>query len=252
MSEEMGKSPKTRKQALWENISSLGLAFLVVFMIRSSVIEAFKIPSGSMIPTLLVGDHIFINKFAYGFKLPFTEWMPFLDGPVTLIERDPPTRGDIIVFIYPRDESLYYIKRVVGQPGDVIEMKSKILYVNQKPVPQKDLEGAELDSIRATFSDSKLPTAALRVFREELGDGHLAMIDQSDYRGENFGPITVPADHLFVMGDNRDYSNDSRYWGFVPNKNVKGKAMIVWLSLTLGLGDHPFAFRPSRSGKLLE
>src|SRR3954470_8795696 len=110
-----------RKKWLIENLTSLGLALLLVFMIRSSVIEAFKIPSGSMIPTLLVGDHIFVNKFAYGFKIPFSDLIT--DHPIYLLKREPPKRGDVIVFIYPRDEDLYYIKRVIGLPGDALEMR---------------------------------------------------------------------------------------------------------------------------------
>src|SRR3954466_569218 len=117
---------KSRKRWIVENVTSLGLALLLVFMIRSSVVEAFKIPSGSMIPTLLIGDHIFVNKFAYGFKVPFSDW--FTDHPVYIVKRDPPKHGDIIVFLFPKDENFYYIKRVIGVPGDKIELKNKILY----------------------------------------------------------------------------------------------------------------------------
>src|SRR4051812_14082076 len=119
------EQPKSRKQWIIENVTSLGLAVLLVFMIRSSIVEAFKIPSGSMIPTLLIGDHIFVNKFAYGLKIPFSDLVT--DHPIYVVKRDPPKRGDIIVFIYPKDESLYYIKRVVGVPGDTVEMRNKIL-----------------------------------------------------------------------------------------------------------------------------
>src|ERR1700751_4584053 len=113
---------KNRKTWIKENVISLGSTLLVVLMIRSSVIEAFKIPSGSMIPTLLIGDHIFVNKFAYGFKIPFSDF--FTDHPVYLIKRSPPKHGDIIVFLFPKDESYYYIKRVIGVPGDKIELKN--------------------------------------------------------------------------------------------------------------------------------
>src|SRR3954468_574446 len=112
------KRSKSHKQWVIENVVSLGLALLIVFMIRSSIIEAFKIPSGSMIPTLFIGDHIFVNKFAYGLKIPFSDF--FTDHPIYLIERQGPKHGDIIVFKYPKDESLYYIKRVVGIPGDIV------------------------------------------------------------------------------------------------------------------------------------
>src|SRR6476660_6467164 len=125
---------RTRKQWIIENVTSLGLALLLVFMIRSSIIEAFKIPSGSMIPTLLIGDHIFVNKFAYGFKVPFSDLVT--DHPVYVLKRDPPKRGDIIVFMYPKDESFYYIKRVIGTAGDTIELRNKVLFVNQQMVPR--------------------------------------------------------------------------------------------------------------------
>src|SRR5690242_10825272 len=116
------KNSTSRKKWLIENVTSLGMAVLIVLMIRSSVIEAFKIPSGSMIPTLYIGDHIFVNKFAYGLKIPFSDWVT--DHPIYLVKRDPPKRGDIIVFKYPKDESFYYIKRVVGVPGDTIELRN--------------------------------------------------------------------------------------------------------------------------------
>src|SRR3990172_12530401 len=122
----------SKKQWFIENVTSLGLALLLVFMIRSSVVEAFKIPSGSMIPTLLIGDHIFVNKFAYGFKIPFSDLVT--GSPTYVVKLDPPKRGDIIVFMYPGDESFYYIKRVVGVPGDRIEIRNKVLYVNNTAV----------------------------------------------------------------------------------------------------------------------
>src|SRR4051812_28412819 len=115
-----------RKPGFVENIISLAIALLVVFMIRSSVFESFKIPSGSMIPTLAIGDYIFVNKFAYGFKIPFTD--AILSRPIYVIKRDPPKRGDVIVFRFPKDESIYFIKRVIGLPGDSIEVREKVLY----------------------------------------------------------------------------------------------------------------------------
>src|ERR1700750_1968251 len=113
------KHSKSHKQWIIENVVSLGLALLIVFMIRSSVIEAFKIPSGSMIPTLLIGDHIFVNKFAYGLKVPFSDLL--LNEPLYIWKRQPPQHGDIIVFLFPKDESLHYIKRVIALPGETVE-----------------------------------------------------------------------------------------------------------------------------------
>ncbi|NBU21175.1 signal peptidase I [bacterium] len=244
------KNPKLQKKWIIENVLSLGLALLIVLMIRSSVVEAFKIPSGSMIPTLLIGDHIFVNKFAYGFKLPFSDWV--MDHPVYLIKREPPKRGDIIVFKYPRDESFYYIKRVVGIPGDKIEQRNKVLYINDQMVNRDLIQGESTETLFKILNDSKYTSASIDVFNEKLNDAnHLIMLEKTSYINDSFGPITVPSESLFVMGDNRDFSNDSRFWGFVPMKNVKGKAMVVWLSLWVSFSEGHLTFRPDRTGTLI-
>lgn len=241
---------KTRKQWWVENVTSLALALLLVFMIRSSVIEAFKIPSGSMIPTLLIGDHIFVNKFAYGIKIPFSDLVT--DHPVYLIKRDPPKHGDIIVFIYPKDESFYYIKRVIGIAGDTIEMRNKVLLINGKEVKRDPLPADQTDQILTALDSPRYNKSDLDLFMEHLdGHDHVMMQERGNYMGENFGPVVVPPDSLFVMGDNRDQSNDSRYWGFVPMKNVKGRAFVIWLSIWFNFSDQEFKFRPLRTGTIL-
>ena len=244
-------TPKSTKAWIIENVISLVLALLIVLMIRSSVVEAFKIPSGSMIPTLFIGDHIFVNKFAYGLKVPFSD--KFTGSPVYLWKREAPKRGDVIVFIYPKDESLYYIKRIIGVPGDTIEVKNKVLYINQQIVPRDELPAAQADPIFKSLDEpGRYSPATLDVYMEHLtGVDHLSMLDKTSFLGETYGPITVPNDHLFVMGDNRDFSNDSRSWGFVPMKNVKGKAVIVWLSFWISLRESQFLFRPDRIGTLI-
>ena len=248
--EAPNKNSKLQKKWIIENVLSLGLALLIVLMIRSSVIEAFKIPSGSMIPTLFIGDHIFVNKFAYGFKLPFSDWVT--DHPIYLIKREPPKRGDIIVFKYPRDESFYYIKRVIGVPGDKIEQRNKVLYVNNQVIQRDLMEGESTEKLFKTLHDSKYTSASIDVFNEKIDQAnHLIMLEKTNYAGDSFGPITVPSDSLFVMGDNRDFSNDSRFWGFVPMKNVKGKAIVVWLSLWISFSEGQFTFRPDRIGNLI-
>jgi signal peptidase I len=220
-------------------------------MIRSSIIEAFKIPSGSMIPTLLVGDHIFVNKFAYGLKVPFSDWLS--DGPTYIIRRPPPKLGDVIVFNFTRDESLHYIKRVVGTPGDTIEVKDKVVYLNGKAVPHEPLAADQMKQILSNLDDSKYSLSSLEGFQEHFDGGNpVVLTDKNNFTTQNFGPVTVPADHYFVMGDNRDFSNDSRFWGFVPFKNIKGKAIVIWLSIWMDLGEGQFEFRPSRIGTLFK
>jgi len=249
--DKMTKSTKDRKTWIIENVLSLGSALLIVFIIRSSLIEPFKIPSGSMLPTLYIGDHIFVNKFAYGFKIPFSDIVT--DHPIYFIKREPPKRGDVIVFIYPKNESLYYIKRVVGVPGDIVEMRNKVLYINQKRVDQSMIPEVKKEKILQTLNDPDYPVAKMTLYTEHLGEiEHTLMIDPASYRSENFGPIAVPSESLFVMGDNRDNSGDSRYWGFVPMKNVKGKAFVIWLSFWLNFSESQFNFRPSRIGTLVQ
>jgi len=240
----------SRKKWIIDNVVSLGVALLIVFMIRSSVVEAFKIPSGSMIPTLFIGDHIFVNKFAYGLKVPFSDLI--MDRPLYVVNREGPKRGDIIVFLFPKDESTHYIKRVVGVPGDVIEVRKKVLYINQKAQERVLVPSPESDKLLGTLEDPRYSSGNVDLFQEKIDSvEHPILIDKNGYMNEDFGPRTVPSDIFFVMGDNRDFSNDSRFWGFVPFRNVKGKAMVIWLSIWLNFSDSQFAFRPGRIGTIL-
>ncbi len=231
-------SEKKQKSHAREYLEALLTAVLIAFFLRSFVIEAFKIPSGSMIPTLVVGDHIFVNKFVYGLRVPLTKkW---------LIKFGEPKRGETIVFIYPEDESLDFIKRVVGVAGDKIRVDGDDLFVNGEKVSAQALqvEGPDPKNPQevalkpdATFPDgakfSKIPEFPgwrdYHFFLERLGEvTHFKQEGSVNFITSD--EITVPAGHLFVMGDNRDNSRDSREWGFVPLENVKGKAMFVWLS----------------------
>jgi signal peptidase I len=179
-----------RKSTLREYAEAFALAIALALTIRTFVVQAFKIPSGSMIPTLSIGDHILVNKFIYGIKLPFTN--------VILVPISSPQPGDIIVFKYPEDESKDFIKRVVGTPGAVIEVRNKEVYVNN----------ARVDDPRVQHTDRDI------------------QLNKRD----NFGPVTVPPGAYFVMGDNRDQSLDSRFWGFVKENKIRGKAFLIYWS----------------------
>jgi signal peptidase I len=245
-------SPQSNTKWIIENVISFALAFLVVFMFRSSVLEAFKIPSGSMIPTLLVGDHIFVNKLAYGLKVPFSD--DLTDRPIFLVKGNEPKHGDIIVFRYPGDERIYYIKRVIGVPGDTIEVRNKILFINQQMIARDLIQDASVEKTLQSIDDGKYNLNNLELYLEHLdGVDHRIMIDRSKYPDQavNHGPIKIPEGQFFVMGDNRDSSNDSRFWGFVPRKNIKGKAMAIWWSLWINFSESEYIFRPSRIGTLL-
>jgi signal peptidase I len=179
------------KSRLRQNVESLLLAVLVALLVRSSVVEAFWVPSGSMLPTIQIGDHLFVNKLAYGMHLPFVsrelaQWRGL-------------QRNDIIVFTSPVDRSIDLIKRVIAVAGDTVEVHDKKLVINGETVPDP----------HATFTDPNVHNVVPR---------------------DNFGPVTVPAGKFFVMGDNRDQSYDSRYWGFADEGDVKGQATFIYWS----------------------
>ena len=196
-----------------ENIEAIVIAIVLALFIRTFIVQAFKIPSGSMQPTLLIGDHILVNKFLYGVGIPFTD--------IKLLDIKKPARGDVIVFIYPEDESKDYIKRVVGLPGDTIKIIDKQIFINGSPY--HDSVGVYVDPIT------------------------LARGQMNGYR-DNFGPVTVPQGALFVMGDNRDHSADSRFWGFVNINKVRGKAFIIYWSWESAFKN----FRLTRIGSLIK
>ena len=187
------KSGNKKKSGLRENIEAIVIAVVLALFIRTFVVQAFKIPSGSMKETLQIGDHILVNKFIYGVKIPFIR--------ATLIPIKKPQQDDIVVFKYPENPKLDFIKRVVGVEGDVVEIRDKRLYINHEPYERN----------YAIFKDNYIIPGGFN-------------------KRDNFGPITVAKDSLFVMGDNRDNSKDSRFWGFVNLKAVKGKAFMIYWS----------------------
>jgi signal peptidase I len=202
---------------------------LVVFSLRSFVVEPFKIPSGSMIPTLLVGDFILVNKWTYGIRLPVIN--------KKIIDVNLPQRGDVMVFRFPADPSLDYIKRVVGLPGDKIEYMDKKLTINGVAMPQSPA-GDYLHTDRLYYSPSfteKLGGVEHKVIVENDAPASVSQTIKYPFRDNctytNRGlSCTVPAGHYFMMGDNRDGSFDSRGWGFVPEQNIVGKAFFIWFN----------------------
>lgn len=187
---------------------------LLVLILRSFLFEPFRIPSGSMMPTLLVGDFILVNKFAYGIRIPVIE--------KEIIDFGSPERGDAAVFRFPLDPSLDYIKRVIGLPGDEIAYIGKTLAINGEKIEKlpKGIYDGE---------DSELLYPTAEAFEEQLGNHRFSILEQSQKPGDG-DFTTVPDGHYFVMGDNRDNSNDSRFWGFVPADNLVGRADRIWMS----------------------
>jgi len=187
---------------------------LIVFVMRSFLVEPFRIPSGSMMPTLLVGDFILVNKFTYGIRLPV--------AGSKILDLGEPERGDVVVFRYPKDPSLDYIKRVVGLPGDRVGYFNKTIYVNGKPVAQE--ETGRYVGIGSGFESTGSSQRS-----EKLGAAEHQILVDTDQRARE-GEVVVPEGEYFVMGDNRDRSNDSRFWGTVPEDHLVGKAFMIWMN----------------------
>ena len=218
------------KEPLWvEWGASFFPVILIVFVLRSFLFEPFKIPSGSMIPTLLVGDYILVNKFIYGIRLPVIN--------KKIIDISSPQRGDVMVFRYPEDPSLDYIKRVVALPGDTVAYQNKRLSINGVPVPTERLPDY-LHPERLYYSEqyvARMDAAEHRYLNDSDAPAFVPDATRFPYRDHctyNAEGVVckVPSGHYFLLGDNRDNSRDSRVWGFVPEQNIVGKAFFIWLN----------------------
>lgn len=212
-----GASKGYKEPVLVEYARAFFPVLLIVFLLRGFLVEPFRIPSGSMIPSLYIGDFILVNKFSYGIRLPVLNQK--------VISIDDPKRGDVIVFRYPRDPSIDYIKRVVGLPGDHIAYYNKVLYVNGKPIKREFV---------AEYSGPGEDHKANEYIENLEGVKHSILLIPS--RPGLDAEYIVPDGHYFVMGDNRDNSNDSRYWGVVPDKYLVGKAFLIWMNIDSGIG----------------
>ncbi len=197
-----------------DQIASFFPLLLLVIVIRSFIIEPFRIPSGSLEPSLLIGDFVAVNKFSYGLRLPVTDTKIFQTGE--------PERGDIAVFSWPPAPKFDYIKRVIGKPGDTIRYDNKVLTINGKVAKQTFIEFTN-------FVNQYGQSVRVKKIREEINGVSHDIFVRTDEPAFNF-EIKVPKGHYFMMGDNRDDSSDSRYWGFLPEKNLRGKAFMVWMS----------------------
>jgi signal peptidase I len=201
---------KRRKSLVREYVEAIAIAILLALVIRTFVAQAFTIPSGSMMDTLLVGDYILVNKFIYGAEIPFLGWhLPGL--------RDP-QRGDIVVFKYPLDEKRDFIKRVIAVPGDELVLRNAQVLINRRPIPESYVKRGSGNYAPPRY-----------VADRNSGEPCLAQAGASGHP-EQFGPITIPSDHYFVMGDNRDNSQDSRYWGCLRREQIRGKAFMIYWS----------------------
>lgn len=205
-----------KRYVFWEYFESLLVAVIIAVILRTFVVAAYKIPTGSMIPTLKIGDCLFAWKLPYGMHIPFTGFTLF--GPTS------PKRGDVVVFKYPDDPSISFVKRVIGLPGDKVEIRQKRVFVNDQMLKYESVPNDD-PQLR------DIPMLELYIVQREIIGGlkHYVMFRRGD-DDDSYGPIVIPEGKLFVLGDNRDSSDDSRSWGLVPFGNLEGRSVLIWAS----------------------
>lgn len=208
---------KKKRYVFWEYFESLIVAVIIAVVLRTFVVAAYKIPTGSMIPTLKIGDCLFAWKLPYGIHIPFTHHTLF--GPRQ------PERGDVVVFKYPEDPNISFVKRVIAVPGDKVEIRQKRVFVNDQmlkyePVPSNDPQLKDVPMMELYI-----------VQRETIGTHQHYVMFRRGEDDDSYGPLVIPEKKLFVLGDNRDSSDDSRSWGLVPFNNLEGRSVLIWCSL---------------------
>jgi signal peptidase I len=240
-----------RRQSALDFASGFLKALVIALLIRTIVVEPFKIPSGSMLPTLEIGDQVFVNKFLYGVRIPFTNYVPF-------VAVRPPARGDVIVFNNPKDETKDFIKRVVGLPGDTVEVIDEVVHINGEPQP-RTLRSENF--VVWNLNGPEWVSDEMALYEEKLSEHGHATLQRPDHPKGHVteGPYVVPPGSVFVMGDNRDNSADSRHElglrqgfpAYVPYGHIKGKAMVIWFAWGHGgLGSSLFGGSGLRTDRL--
>jgi len=207
---------QTKPSQLIEGIVSMFPVLLIVLLIRSFLVQPYRVPTGSLEPTIMPGDFILVNQFVYGLRLPLLN--------KKILEIGEPKRGDIALFQFPDNPAVVYVKRIIGLPGDSIEYRNKQLYINGEQAVQKNVQ-----QMNTTSNEGKSEETEVRKTENLLGVSHDILISPHKNQDQDFSVI-LPEGEYFVMGDNRDNSYDSRYWGFVPERNLVGKAMFIWFS----------------------
>lgn len=231
------------KEKVKRELKSISLIVFILLIVRTTLFEPFHIPSGSMLPTLDLGDFILVNKTSYGIKVPFSEWFK----PIYLTSFSGPKFGDVVVFKFPKDPSLNFIKRIIAVPGDEIEIKNKEVFLNGMKINVAPIDGNGL------MVEKKFQEMEMNFFKvEHQGKKFNIQLSYFETPKDHLTKMKIPENYYFVLGDNRDFSMDSRFWGLVPMEAIKGKAFFIWLSVRTPIFEHEFKPQFYRMGKTID